>query len=83
VEANRAVAVAMAEGPAAGLVILDALAHHPQLKRWAQLHIARAELLRRLGRDSEAAGAYHAALDLEPAPASRSFIVKRIRALPG
>jgi RNA polymerase sigma-70 factor (ECF subfamily) len=83
VEANRAVAVAMAEGPAAGLVILDALAHHPQLKRWAQLHIARAELLRRLGRDTEAAGAYHAALDLEPAPASRSFIVKRIRALPG
>ena len=41
VEANRAVAVAMAEGPAAGLVILDALAHNPQLQRWPQLHIAR------------------------------------------
>ena len=41
VEANRAVALAMAEGPAAGLVILDALAHHPQLQHWAQLHIAR------------------------------------------
>ena len=81
VEANRAVAVAMAEGPAAGLVILDALAHHPQLQRWAQLHIARAELLRRLGRDGEAADAYRAALELEPAPASRSFVARRIREL--
>ena len=81
VEANRAVAVAMAEGPAAGLVILDALAHHPQLQRWAQLHIARAELLRRLGRNGEAADAYRAALELEPAPASRSFVARRIREL--
>ena len=40
VEANRAVAVAMAEGPATGLVILDALAHHPQLRRWARLSTA-------------------------------------------
>ena len=39
VEANRAIAVAMAEGPAAGLVILDALGAHPQLSRWPQLHI--------------------------------------------
>ena len=67
VEANRAVAVAMAEGPAAGLVILDALACHPQLQRWPQLYIARAELLRRLGRGDEAAEVYRAALDLEPA----------------
>lgn len=79
VEANRAVAVAMAEGPAAGLVILDTLAHHPQLQRWVQLHIARAELLRRLGRDGDAADAYRAALDLEPAAASRSFIARRLR----
>ena len=83
VEANRAVAVAMAGGPAAGLVILDALAHHPQLKRWAQLHIARAELLRRLGRDGEAVQAYRSALDLEPASASRSFITRRVRELRG
>jgi len=73
----------MAEGPAAGLVILDALAPHPQLKRWAQLHIARAELLRRLGRDTEAADAYRAALELEPASASRSFIARRMRELAG
>ncbi len=83
VEANRAVAVAMAEGPAAGLVILDALAHHPQLQRWAQLHIARAELLRRLGRDGEAADAYRSALELEPAEVSRSFIGRRLREMSG
>jgi RNA polymerase sigma-70 factor (ECF subfamily) len=81
VEANRAVAVAMAEGPAAGLVILDALAHHPQLRRWAQLYIARAELLRRLGRDDDATDAYRSALELEPATASRSFIARRLREL--
>ena len=81
VEANRAVALAMAEGPAAGLVILDALAHHPQLQHWAQLHIARAELLRRLGRHGEAVEAYTSALDLEPPPAARSFIARRIREL--
>jgi RNA polymerase sigma-70 factor (ECF subfamily) len=83
VEANRAVAVAMAEGPAAGLVILDALAHHPQLQRWPQLYIARAELLRRLGRAAEAAGAYRSALELEPAAASRSYITRRISELDG
>jgi len=83
VEANRAVALAMAEGPAAGLVILDALACHPQLRRWAQFHIARADLLRRLGREGEAIDAYRSALELEPAPASRSFVARRIRELSG
>jgi RNA polymerase sigma-70 factor, ECF subfamily len=78
VEANGAVAVAMAEGPAAGLVILDALAYHPRLQSWAQLHVARAELLRRLGRESEAADAYRAALGLEPPAASRSYIARRL-----
>src|SRR5499427_8167311 len=46
VEANRAVAVAMSEGPAAGLVILDTVGVDARLARWPQLHIARAELLR-------------------------------------
>jgi RNA polymerase sigma-70 factor, ECF subfamily len=81
VEANRAAAVAMAEGPAAGLVILDALAHHPRMQGWAQLHIARAELLRRLARDDEATDAYRAALELEPPPAWRSHIARRLREL--
>ena len=48
--ANRAAAVAMAEGPAAGLALLDEAGADPRLARWPQLHIARAELLRRLGR---------------------------------
>jgi RNA polymerase sigma-70 factor (ECF subfamily) len=78
VEANRAIAVAMAEGPAAGLVILDVLSAHPQLSRWPQLHMARADLLRRLDRGAEAAAAYRIALELEPAPAERAFIGARL-----
>ncbi|HEV2242868.1 MAG TPA: DUF6596 domain-containing protein [Streptosporangiaceae bacterium] len=81
VEANRAVAVAMAEGPAAGLVILDALGAHPQMSRWPQFHIARAELLRRVGRLAEASDAYRAALRLEPAVPEQAFIGQRIREL--
>jgi RNA polymerase sigma-70 factor, ECF subfamily len=81
VEANRAIAVAMAEGPAAGLVILDAVGHHPQLRRWPQLHVARADLLARLGRADEAAAAYRAALELDPTAAEREFITRRLAAL--
>lgn len=83
VEANRAIAVAMAEGPTAGLVILDAISHHPQLRRWPQLHMAQADLLRRLGRASEAIDRYRTALELEPGPAERAFIHSRLRALNG
>ncbi len=82
-EANRAVAIAMSEGPAAGLVILDALAHDPQLARWPQLHIARADLLRRSGRPAEAYEAYGRALQLEPAAAERRFIEARRAELGG
>jgi RNA polymerase sigma-70 factor (ECF subfamily) len=81
VEANRAIAVAMAEGPAAGLVILDAVGHHPQLRRWPQLHVARADLLARLGRAGEAAAAYRTALELDPTAAERDFITRRLTAL--
>jgi RNA polymerase sigma-70 factor (ECF subfamily) len=81
VEANRAIAVAMAEGPAAGLVILDAVGHHPQLRRWPQLHVARADLLARLGRDDEASAAYRTALELDPTTAERAFIARRLAAL--
>jgi RNA polymerase sigma-70 factor (ECF subfamily) len=78
IEANRAVAVAMADGPAAGLAILDTISHHPQLSRWPQLHIARADLLHRLGRDIDATDAYRTALHLNPSPTERAFIAKRI-----
>jgi RNA polymerase sigma-70 factor, ECF subfamily len=81
VELNSAVAVAMAEGPAAGLVILDAVGKDPQLARWPQLHVARAELLRRLGRTDDAAAAYGAALQLEPTAPEQAFIGRRLREL--
>jgi len=80
-EANRAVAVAMAEGPAAGLVILDTVAHHPQLARWPALHVARADLLQRLGRTADATDAYRAALQLDPGPAERNFIQRQLHKL--
>jgi RNA polymerase sigma-70 factor, ECF subfamily len=78
VEANRAVAVAMADGPAAGLAILDRLAADSRVARWPQLHVARAGLLRRLGRAAESRDAYEAALALDPPPAERAFIARQL-----
>jgi len=81
IEANRAVAVAYAEGPAAGLAILDTLAASSRLTRWPQLHIARAALLTRCGRREDAIAAYRDALALEPAGAVRRHITGQIAAL--
>jgi RNA polymerase sigma-70 factor (ECF subfamily) len=81
VEANRAVAVAMSEGPAAGLVILDTVGRDPRLARWPQLHIARAELLRQVGRSAEAIAAYEAAIALDPPAPERAFLARRIKEL--
>jgi RNA polymerase sigma-70 factor (ECF subfamily) len=83
VEANRAIAVAMAEGPAAGLTILDVLIGNPQLEGWPPVHVARADLLARLGRTGESVAAYQRALELEPPEAERQHIQRRIRALTG
>src|SRR5205814_8917264 len=74
IEANRAVAVAYAEGPAAGLTILDTLAASSTLARWPQLHIARAALLAGCGRREDAIAAYRDALALEPADEIRRHI---------
>jgi RNA polymerase sigma-70 factor (ECF subfamily) len=80
-EANRAVAIAMASGPAEGLTILDAMHEDPRLARWPQFHIARAELLARAARRAEAATAYREALTLAmPAP-EREFIARRLATL--
>jgi RNA polymerase sigma-70 factor, ECF subfamily len=83
VAANRAAAVAMAEGPAAGLALLDGIGADRHLARWPQLHIARGELLCRLGRRRDAVRAYQAALNLAPAAPEREFIGRRIRELAG
>ena len=82
-QSHRAVAVAMAEGPAAGLTLLDEAAAHPSLGRWPQFHIARAELLRQLGRDAEARDAYTAALRLPLPAAEQSFLATRLDQLSG
>ena len=81
IEANRAVAVAYAEGTAAGLAILDTLTASSDLARWPQLHIARGGLLARAGRPEDAVAAYRAALALEPATATRQFLTRQIAAL--
>jgi RNA polymerase sigma-70 factor (ECF subfamily) len=81
VAANRAVAVAMSEGNEAGLALLDAAGADGRLANWPQFHIARAELLRRLGRGLDAARAYRAALRLEPAGPEREFLTARLESL--
>ena len=81
VAANQAVAVAMADGPEAGLAILDRLAEDGRLARWPQMHIARGELLQRLGRRSDAAVAYHAALAVGLPAAEQEFIERRLASL--
>jgi RNA polymerase sigma-70 factor, ECF subfamily len=76
VELNRAVAVAMAEGPERGLELLDPLAG--ELGSYHLFHSARADLLRRLERHDEAAASYRRALDLAGEPVERSFLERRL-----
>jgi RNA polymerase sigma-70 factor, ECF subfamily len=75
VELNRAVAVAMASGADQGL---DLIAQIEGLDDYHLLHAARADLLRRLGRRDEAAGAYRQALALTPNPVERDFLERRL-----
>jgi RNA polymerase sigma-70 factor, ECF subfamily len=78
VELNRAVAVAMVEGPAAGLELVDALESARSLRDYHLLPATRADLLRRLGRQHEAAAAYQQALALVPTDAERRFLRRRL-----
>jgi RNA polymerase sigma-70 factor (ECF subfamily) len=80
---NRAVAVAMASGSDAGLRLIDGLAAAGELADYPYLHAARADLLRRLGRWDEAAGAYRRAEQLTSNAAERSFLAGRIREMAG
>jgi RNA polymerase sigma-70 factor, ECF subfamily len=83
VEANRAVAIAMAQGPAEGLAVLERVGRHPQLSAWPQLHLARADMLTRSGRDAEAQAAYREVLALDASPAEQAFAERRLRELEG
>ena len=75
---NRAVAVAMVEGPAAGLDLMDTLAASGTLDGYHLLHAARGDLLRRLGRAPEAAAAYRRALELATNPVEQTFLSHRL-----
>ncbi len=79
VELNLAAAVAMADGPAVGLAMMDGIAASGELDRYPYLHAARADLLRRLRRWSEAEVAYRRALELTTNGAERGFLERRLR----
>lgn len=76
IELNRAVAVAMADGPDAGLALMEPLAD--ELERYHLFHAARADLLRRSGRSNEAKVAYQRALDLATNPVERNYLLRRV-----
>jgi len=79
IELNRAVAVAMAEGPAAGLAILDAIAGEPALKNYHLLPGVRADLLRKLGRLGEARAEFERAAGLTQNSRERELLRNRAR----
>ena len=79
---NRAVAVAMRDGPSAGLALIDDIAARGELKDYRLLHAARADLCRRLGRVDDARTAYERALALTRQEPERRFLERRIRELP-
>jgi RNA polymerase sigma-70 factor, ECF subfamily len=76
---NRAVAIAMRDGPEAGLTHIDALLEHGELTTYYLAHSARADLYRRLGRTAEARSSYEKALTLTQQEPERQFLQERIR----
>jgi len=81
VELNRAVAIAMRDGPEAGLTHIDAVLAHGELANYYLAHSARADMCRRLGRTAEARSAYEKALALTQQKPERQFLQERIRQL--
>ena len=82
VELNRAVAVAMRDGPLAGLALVDAILARGELRDYHLAHSARADLCRRLGRTAEARASYKRALDLTRQEPERRFLERRLGELP-
>jgi RNA polymerase sigma-70 factor (ECF subfamily) len=83
VELNRAVAVAMRDGPSAGLGLIDAILARGDLEKYHLAHSARADLCRRLGRTVEARASYERALSLTQQEPERRFLQQRLAALSG
>jgi len=81
VQLNRAAALSMAAGPAAGLEIVDAIAETGALAEYHPLHAARADMLRRLGRKAEAADAYRRALALVGNDVEAGYLKRRLESL--
>jgi RNA polymerase sigma-70 factor (ECF subfamily) len=81
VELNRAVAIAMCEGPEAGLTHIDAALEHGELANYYLAHSARADMYRRLGRTAEARASYEKALALTQQEPERRFLAKRLEEL--
>jgi RNA polymerase sigma-70 factor (ECF subfamily) len=81
VQLNRAVAIAMRDGPEAGLAHIDAVLEHGELANYYLAHSARADMYRRLGRTAEARTSYERALALTQQEPERQFLQERIRQL--
>jgi RNA polymerase sigma-70 factor (ECF subfamily) len=82
IELNRAVAVAMRDGPSAGLALIDALLERGDLTDYYLAHSARAELCRRLGRTDDARASYARALALTRQEPEQRFLERRLHELP-
>jgi RNA polymerase sigma-70 factor (ECF subfamily) len=82
VELNRAVAVAMRDGPAAGIELIDAILARGDLQDYYLSHAARADLCRRLGRSADARKSYRRALELTQQEPERRFLERRLEELP-
>src|SRR5258707_1276150 len=81
VQLNRAVAIAMRDGPEAGLTLINAVLEHGALANYYLAHSARADMYRRLGRTAEARASYEKALALTQQEPERQFLQERIRQL--
>ena len=81
IELNRAVAVAMRDGPAAGVAIIDAILDRGDLQDYRPAHAARAELCRRLGRTADARASYQRALTLARQEPERRHIERQLAEL--
>jgi RNA polymerase sigma-70 factor (ECF subfamily) len=83
VELNRAVAVAMRDGPDAGLMLVDEILERGELREYRFAHAARADLCRRLGRMADARVSYERALALARQEPERRFLEQRLAELAG
>ena len=81
VELNRAAAIAMRDGPAAGLALIDGILARGELQDYQFAHSARADCCRRLGRVDDARASYARALELARQEPERRFLERRLRAL--